>query len=379
MTTYVTIKDVIESAKKYGNDSILSWDPTVFRDNKKNNKNTKYDCTWVPFKFRFSNGTETPLRIKFSKVLTASGAKLPSIEDGSPKNMIIVFKTLEMNEILIGDYASKKMNSDAEQIIEDKKVNDNALLMLTATNEFNIAMEIIDLSYQNLCQQMKNATSLGFTIRKDKNVKKIEDVNVYSIRQCTREDKENVGAEDIILDCPLTRIKLMLGKDGLVGVDIWNNTSKNFDFHANVYDSRKMVAKNNYSPVLATVKENNKACSLDSKNAGVFITYRSLIGGILEFQEIVVSKFGLSLANKFKELYVKRNKSNVTESAFTKEDFVSMADPNGDESEDDVKMPTVSIEEKLSKVQISAIEQVSDLEDNESGSDLEDGCEESDA
>jgi hypothetical protein len=374
MTTYVTIKDILESAKKHGNDAVLTWDPAVFRDNKKNNKNTKFDCTWIPFKFKFVNGNEVPLRVKFSKVLTASGAKLPSIEGETLKNMIIVFKTLTMEEIMIGDYAPKKMDSSAEQIIEDKKMNDSALLMQTATNEFNTAMEIIDKSYQNVCQQMKNAQSLGFTLRKDKKVKTNEDINVYSIRQCTREDKENPGSEDIKLKFPLTRLKLMLGKDGQVGVENWNSTSKSFDFSANVYDSRKMSVKNNYTPVLAAVKENNKSCALNSKNAGVFITYRSVVGGILEFQEIVVSKFGLSLANKFKELYVKRNKSTLTESAFSKEDFESMVDNDNDESEDDVQMPT--IEEKFTKVKISAVEQVSDLEDNESGSDLEDDCEE---
>lgn len=372
MTTYITIKDVIDSAKKNGNDNVLVWDPTVFRDNKQKNKNTKMDCTWIPIKLKLANGTEAPLKIKFAKVVTASGAKLPSSENDDPKNMIIVFRTMTHEEILTGDYAPKKMSSDAEQIIEDKKAQDAADMMLSSTNEFNQAMEIIDLSYQKVCQELKDAQSLGFTIRKDKKVKSNEDINVYSIRQISREDKETPGADDIKLEFPLTRIKLLL-KDGKVGIETWNNTSKGFDFRPNVFDSRKMTAKNNYAPVLATVKENGKLCALDSKNSSVFITYKSVVGGIIEFPEIVVSKFGLSFANKFKELYVKRNKSNLTESAFSKEDFQSLGTAEN-ESDDDVEMPVLKMEEKFSKVKIT---EVSDLEDNISGSDLEDACEES--
>lgn len=375
MTTYVTIKDVLESAKKHGNNGVITWDPAVFRDNKKNNKNTKFDCTWVPIKFKFANGREEPLRLKFSKVVTASGAKLPSTEDGNPKNMIIVFRTMIKEEILTGDYAPKKMDTAAEQIIEDKKMQDNASIILASTNDFNIAMECIDKSYQKVCQELKAAQSLGFTIRKDKKVKSNEDVNVYSIRQVSREDKETPGAEDIKLEFPLTRIKLMLGKDARVGIEEYNRTTKGWDFRPNVYDSRKMTAKNNFTPTLATVKDAGKLCQLDSKNASVFITYKSIVGGIMEFQEIVISKFGLSLSNKFKELYVKRNKSNVTESAFSKEDFELLG--NDGYSDDDVEMPVTVVAEKLSKVKLSAIEPVSDLEDNVSGSDLEDDCEES--
>lgn len=372
MTTYVTTKDIIESAKKYGNDSVLTWDPTVFRDNKAKNKNTKFDCTWVDIKFKFVSGIETPLKLKFSKVVTASGAKLPSTDDDSPKNMIIVFRTMTKEEM--PDTTSKVMSA----VSDDKKIQENTDIIFKATNDFNTSMEIIDKSYQKVCSELKSAQNLGFTIRKDKKVKSNADVNVYSIRQISREDKDTPGGDDIKLEFPLTRIKLILSKDARVGIDLYNNTTKGWDFHANVFDSRKMTAKNNYTPVLATVKENGKSCQLDSKNASVFITYKSIVGGIIEFPEIVVSKFGLSIANKFKELYVKRNKSNLTESAFSKEDYQNMGTTNESESEDDVEMPIIKVEETFAKIKISAVDAVSDLEDTISGSDLEDDCEESD-
>lgn len=368
-TTYVTVSDVLASAQKYGDSQVLTWDPTVYRDLKQKNKNSKYDCTYLPIKFKFVNGIETPLRLKFFKVVTASGAKLPSsVEEDKIKNLIIAFRKMSEEEILVGDYAPSKMASDAEQIIEDKNKKDTVNALFNATNDFNRALEIIDKSYLKVCEDLKEAKSLPFSVRKDK---KVKDITIYPLRQCTREDKENPDADPIQLEHPIARIKLMLGKDGRVGVESWDNSIKGWSFRPNVFDSRKMGPKNGNQPVLATVKENGKARELDAKNAGVFITFKSVVGGIVEFQEIVSSKFGLSLKQNFKELYVKRNKSNLAESTFSKEDMALMG--GDDESEDDVEMPVAEVTEKIKKSKISAVE-VSDLEDNDSDSDLEDGC-----
>ena len=369
-TTYVTVKDVLASGEKYGN-KVLTWDPTVYRDLKQKNKNSKYDVSYITLKFKFVNGNEVPLRLKFFKVVTASSAKVPSaVEEDNIKNLIIAFREMSEEEILVGDYAPAKMASDVEQIIEDKKKKDAAIELYNATKDFNKALEIIDKSYQFVCDELKEAKSLPFSVRKDK---KVKDITVYTLRQCTREDKENPDDEPIQLEYPIARIKLMLGKDGRVGVESWNNAIRGWDFRPNVYDSRKMTSKNNFAPVLATVKENGKVQPLNAKNAGVFITFKSIVGGIIDFQEIVSSKFGLSLKQNFKELYVKRNKSNLTESTFSKEDMALMGGDDT-ESEDDVEMPITEVTEKIKKSKISAIEN-SDLEDNDSNSDLEDDSE----
>lgn len=403
MTTYVTVKDILESAEKYGEDEVLTWDPTVFRDNKSinktggktNSKSGKYDCTWVPFKFKFKSGLESKLLLKFSRVVTSSGAKLPSTEGDNSKNMIIIFRVMSKEELLTGDYAPKKMSNDADQIEEDLKMKNNVDILYLATEEFNKALEIIDKSYQKICTDMKNNDTLKFSVRKDKNVK---DVNVYSIRQLTRENKDAPG-KDIKLEFPLSRIKLLLGKTGLVGLDTWNNLTKSFDFRPNVYDSRKISAKNNFEKVLASVKDNDRMCPLDSNNASVFITYKSVAGGVIDFKEIVVSKFGLSLANNFKDLYIKRNKSNLVTSAFSKDDLEAMdvMDANNDDDEEDVVMPVAvdeiaamenkfasiklgkntgakDLENLFSGIKLGKNTEVSDLEDNIDNSDLEDNC-----
>lgn len=166
----------------------------------------------------------------------------------------------------------------------------------------------------------------------------------------------------------------MVSQDGKVGVDKWNSAIKGFDFKPNVYDARKMTPKNNYARVLATVKDdNNKPALLNTTNAGVFITYKSVAGGTIEFSDIVASKVGLSLSNKFTDLYIKRNKSDSTESAFNNNDFVTMCGDD-EESEDDVVMPSKNSEakslDKSSKKVVLAAE-ASDIEDHLSDSDLD--------
>lgn len=356
--TQVLVKDVIESAAKYGDENVLIWDPLKFRDNKKNNKTTQRDCTWVPIRFKYINGTDAILKLKFFKVVTSSAAKsLAQTEGEGKKYMNINFRSVSEEELQVGDNVPKVMNSVEEQLIENEKAAKVVKELYTSTNDFNKAMEIIDKSYNKICRDMKDAKSLPFSIKKDKKVDK-KNIIVYSIRQTYREDKDNEDkdAPTIKLDNPLTRIKLLYNsKTGYIGIDSWNNTIKGWDFKPNVYDARKIKAKNNFEPVLATVKTNGKSVPLDNNNAKDFITYRSIIGGTIEFSEIVISKFGLSLSNRFGDLYVKRNKSNLKEATFTKDEFKDLiGNDNEDDEESDVE---VIIDNKVE------IEESSDLED----------------
>lgn len=372
--TAVTVKEILESAAKYGKDNVLTWDPLVFRDNKKQNKLAKFDCTWIPFKFKPVSGEEKRLNLKFSKVVTGSGAKVPQSAD-EVKNLIIVFKKMVVEDIAAGDNVPLKKDSAEAQAVEDKRMASSVSDMLKATNEFEAALEIIDLSYRKVCQEMKDAKTLGFVIRKDKTKKTNADITIGTIRQTSREDRENQG-EEIKLEDPLTRIKLMIDpKTGIVGNDVWVNKVKTFK--PNVYNTRKMTAKNDYAEVLATVTQGGKRCPLDKDNASDFITYRSVVGGIIEFPEIVISKFGFSLGNKFKELYVRRNKSVSTNSAFSKSELAEFGGEDEDEDDDEVEIEsTVSkVQNKFAKSTIADNGGVDDLEDLDN-SDLEDAAEE---
>jgi hypothetical protein len=330
----VTVKDVLDSAEKFGNDNVLRWNPTEFRDNKQKNKTAKFDCTWIPFKFKFVDETEIPLILKFTKVVTASSAKLPNINgDGPVKNMTIVFRELTKEEIATGDNVPKEKATKKEQAKEDERVKKSVEKLFESTNDFNKALEIIDKSYNKICKELKSSKSLGFNIRKDKNIKNNTDVPVNSIRQISRENKDDPTGDPIPLDQALTRIKLTLGKDGDVGIDTWNNTTKSWDFSYNVYDSRKANSKNDYKKVLAKVLENNNVCNLNKDNAGAFITHGSVVGGLIEFTDISASKAGLALSNKFKELYVKRNTKAGQFDVYSTEDKKEMGCDSGEEDE----------------------------------------------
>jgi hypothetical protein len=149
----------------------------------------------------------------------------------------------------------------------------------------------------------------------------------------TREDKDK-GVE-VDLKHPITRIKLMVSQEtGIVGYNVNNKGATKFV--NNVYDVRKLDT-NNKDPqhAVAMIKVKNKLQLLNVKTAKSFITYKSRASGTIEFNDIMSHKFGLSLMNKFKDLYINRYKSTEVEPAFSKEDIMTLRDE--DEKYSDVE------------------------------------------
>jgi hypothetical protein len=358
----VTVKDVLESAEKYGNDNVLTWDPKTYRDLKQKNKNNPYDVTYIPIKFKYIDGNEISLKLKLLKVVIASGAKL-SAEQKPPKNMTIVFREFSKKELESGDNAPKKMETIQEQEIENEKKKKLVDALFESTNNAIKALGIIDASYIKICNELKGMSKdLPFSIQKNK---KSKDVDICPFRQLTRENKEDPNGDPIPLEHALTRIKLMLGKSGDVGIENWNSANKGWDFAHNVYDARKMTKKNNYQPVLAKVKENGRWCNLNKDNASAFITYNSTVGGVIDFECIVASKAGLSLSNKFKDLHVKRNTKAGSYSMYSPEDMEELK-ADTDDDDEDVEISTNKVDSiKIDKMEL---EDTSDLEDNKKNS-----------
>ncbi len=377
--TKIEIQDVLNSIKKYGKDDILAADINVFRDNNNEDKNKnnargkatkqiKFDCTWVPFQLKLENGKISPLKnLKIAKVIISSAAKLPhSTTEETAKNLLILFREVSEEELMSGgDYAPKKMETDEEQVKENARALTKVKEYIENTRKLCQALEAIDASYKKWASILKQTPDLGFTLNKDSNsVKQVKDnfrgakitkeemeleknkvVTVYSIRQSSYEDKET--KEEIELKFPLTRIKLMVSKDGQIGTELYDYDKGRHVFTPNVYNSRKLDSNGN--PTLAKVKVNGKSSLLTVKTAGSFISFRSLISGTIEFGEIVISKFGISLANKFKVIYVKRHKASLVEPLFSPDEFKEMRG-SASESEEDVI--------------INNEEDPSDLEDN---------------
>lgn len=357
----VTIEDVLESGAKYGEENVLEWAPDKYRDNRERKKDKKaYDCTWVPFEFKYANGEKAQLSLKFDKVVASSGAKLPKSED-KIKNMFIVFRKITEEEISGGDFAPKQKETEEDQEKENKKAAKNVAELVKSTNQFIDALDIINKSYLNICDALKKAKTLPYSIRKNKQLKSNNEVVVFSICQSHREDPDDPDAK-IELEFPLYRIKLMLDEQTKnIGVQSWDSKAKCMKFTPNVYDVRKLSSKNNYTPVLAAVKENGKPKALNIDNAASFITYNSVHTGIIHFKEIVISKFGISFNNYFNILHVKRNKSITQESEYSVEDMKKLAGSESDEDDDDVEIVTETTH-KFEKMDIA----------NMAGSDLED-------
>jgi hypothetical protein len=347
MQNQVTLDDVLASAEKFGKDNILECDFKKVRDLKTLNPKSKYDTTYIPVLFKFISNKLAPVKIKFSEQIISSSAKKPSgsgdedDENKIPKHLQISFTRMNNEDIEGGDYIPKKKSSTEEQLKENNRISENIERYSKNNEKFLNVLDIIDCSYKKLCADLKstankNPTKFNFKLKKDRNQK---DITVYSIKQSTRDDKET--NTEVELSNPIYRLKIpVYKKDGRIG--IWSNY--NNTFKPIVFDTRKMNKKNNFQAVPAMVKCQGKMRPLDTNNASSFITYKSLIAGVINFESIVSSKFGLSFSNSFYNMYVYRHKAKTMQQSMTIEEIVQMKGGNESDNESD---SDVELEEKL--------------------------------
>jgi hypothetical protein len=336
MQNTISLDDVIASETKFG--CVLEYDIKKVRDLKTLNPKSKYDTTYIPLLFKHVNGKSMRVKIKFSEIMISSGAKIPQGSDdgGIAKNLNISFMKMSKTDIEGGDYEAKEKDSEEKQLKENKRISDNIARYEQYNAKFIKVLEIIDLSYKSVCEDLKKKEDLPFRIKKDR---KQTDVVIYSMKQVTRLNKET--NTDDALENPIYRLKVSVCmKDncnkGQIG--IWS--TYNNEFKPTVFDARKMTKRNNYQPVPAKVKVGGKLRNLDVSNASSFITYKSLIGGSIMFECITASKFGLSLSNSFYDLYVFRHKSKAQQNVITKEEILAMRGgvEEEEEEEEDVEI-----------------------------------------
>jgi hypothetical protein len=338
MQSIVSLDDVIASADKYGDDGVLQPNLKKVRDLKTINPKSPYDTTYIPLEFKHLTGAIPKFKIKFGEQIMASSAKVPqgTDEDKTPKHLSLSFMKLTREEIEGGDYVAKKKDSPELQEKENKRMKSNIDRYITNNDKFLRVLDIIDKSYKKVCADLeKQSKTFKFKLKKDRNMSTIK---VFTIKQSTRADKENLNNDDgIPLENPIYRLKIpVYQKDGRIG--IWSSYYNLFK--PIVFDARKMNKKNGYKPIAAKVKVSGKLRDLDVTNASSFITYKSLIGGHIQFECIVSSKFGLSLNNGFYDLYVYRHKAQSAQSTMSAEDIMQMrgGDESDEESESDVEL-----------------------------------------
>lgn len=350
----ITPKDILASAKYHLGD-ILDFKANEFRDNKTKNKKAIYDVSWVPIYFKFvetlSNGDKQikliPLKkIEFSKVITSSGLKLPKTKLGDNiKCMLLNFKKLTWDDVYGGDYIEKPKKTVEEQNLEKSVLKNRINSLIENTNEFVEALDCVANGHKILCDKLKQqASNLKFKIKKDKDYKTAESIPIRSIRQTHRERKDEDGEanddddDTILMQSPLYRIKVPV-HDGQLVLSWFKKGTKDIETKDIIFDSRKTIIDDSgrieYKP--AKVKVNNKWQSLNTSNAGAFFTFKSEIAGTMSFPEIIASKNGLSLANQFDLLFVRRHKAKQTYSDIDTTIARSMM-RNPDSEDEDVVM-----------------------------------------
>lgn len=351
-SSILLVKDILDAAEKYGAENVLVADLENVRSPKKGGN----DCNWIPVLFKHANGTDMKYHsIKFMKVILASGAKKGDVDSNK---MVIAFRKFTKEEINTGDYVAREMDNEEDQLKENKRIENLVDTLYKNTNDLVDALDIIDKSWKKMTNDIKKAKSLKFTLVKNKQFKK-ETIPIFGIKQTHRTVKID-GAEDVEeeLPVPMYRIKLLANKNGEIGHEAWNKDIKRHNFRECVYDLRKMSLKaNSGKAILARIKEDGKLKPLTLNNANKFITFRSMAGGVIEFKDIVVSKFGLSFDNKFTDIYVKKHRAGEgEEEAMVKEIVSEMCDSNDDGSDSDS-------DNEVAKAQSSDEETDTDLDD----------------
>jgi hypothetical protein len=344
MQSTITLDDVIASFDKHGN--IFTWNETDYRDLKEKNPKALFDCTYIDLKFKHASGKEMKAKFKFSEQVCFSGAKAPEGSDdekGGPSSVSVAFSYMTEDDIKIGFPPKEKANEE-KQDKEDNRIKNNIKKYVGNNNKFLKVLDIVDISYKLICEDMKSKSKvLKYRLKKDRNA---AEVNIFSIKQTSRLDRTT--NKDIDLEHPVYRVKApVYRKDGRIG--IYSNYHKVFKY--TVFDAKRMNKKNSFTPVPARVKVKGKIRDLDVNNSSAFWTRLSLIGGTLSYDCVVSSKFGLSLSNSFFDVYVfrcnvvtKEPTLNSTELAAMRggassdeddEEDVELVDKSGDKSDPD--------------------------------------------
>ncbi len=324
----ITLDDVLASNEKFPG-AVLSWSSSDFRDLKTINPKSPHDVTWVNLKFINAAGKKVPCRITIENQILASGAKIPqSKEEGSDITSVNVqFKSLTREEIEGGDYVPGVKDTPEAQEAEDARIVRNIDEYAANNDKFIKVLHILNESFLKVTNEIIKTPpkDLKFTVKKDR---KVDSVRIYGFPQTTRFDAE--AKEDIALEAPIFRIKLSVyKKDGRIGQ--WNSFKD--CFKPTVYDARKMTKKNGFKPVPAYVREGKKKVELNIKNVGGFVTYKSLVSGVIVLDCVTISKGGISLGNKFDEMYIVRHKSQVARETVSVSVISSMRGALGSDDE----------------------------------------------
>lgn len=234
----------------------------------------------------------------------------------------------------------KKMKEKQKE--ENQRNQDRAAKIAANTKEFIQFSENLSVAFEALAADViASQDELEFTVNKVGR----GDPHICRIKQETVESGQGKNKKVTKLPKPLYRYSIPVhGKTGRVGR--WDY--KNNDLKTIVYDMRKCTLKNGSKSVPARAEdEKGRMKPLTYKTAGSFLTYGSLLTGVLGIKDISFHMFGISLGTGFSELHVFPNETPAKNGGFDVEELQQMRRNQGsdDESSSEEDLPDDSDDE----------------------------------
>lgn len=284
-----TPKDIIASKKKHGDSRLLKADIA----NTRKNKNPKQPTFYIPITFKNVAGKPQAINLKFVRQLISSNAKLPyGAEANEAKFLNVSFKKLAVKDLEGTEYPEEKKEG-----------------LISANEEFIEALGIIADDYL-ACVKEEILKYKGDKFR-----------IIERKTNCFRQDRRVGSAEDenqdddgkVAID-PIYRIRLEADPETK---KIGRASDRGHQYV--VFDMRKSEkeAKETGKPkrdIVARVMVKGKPVDLNINNAKHFVSFMSLTSGVIHFECICISRSGISIKCRFRNLHVWRHKTMKQES-----------------------------------------------------------------
>lgn len=285
--TYFEVKDVKTAKAKCKSEPWFKLDASKTRKN----KNTQQPTYYIPFTAKNGAGKRIPLALRFARQVIASNAKIPfGTTNEDARDVRVSFRQLTSEDFESTDYEEPKREG-----------------LIQSNSEFIEALNLIADEYLELVdREVLKYKGDKFKLNKTKTI------------NCFRQTHRDAGDEEkgdeegkIALPHPIFRIKVPADPETK---KIGFNSEKTghiyvvFDMKKASKEAKTVDGKRKNKPVVAKIKTSKGYVDLTVNNAKHFITYMSLTGGMILFDSVCISKSGISLMCRFKELHVWRHR-----------------------------------------------------------------------
>lgn len=279
-------------------------------EHEKTKKNKDGTVQYVPI--CLNDGFKSRLKLHIYNQIISSKAKSYSGDEKQAKqanSVAISFRKLSLNDLECSDYAENVKNT----LLEKNHELCDALKIIADEYEYLCKNQVIP--YDGAAYEIKQNTVINNFAQFDRKLTEDEKKAEFALPANDRKFKNKRAP----LENAIFRIKLLAAyDDNLKRIGDKNFKTKKFEY--TVFDVRKPIVnpknseKNNvkYSPAQFKNKE-GKLIDLNVNNVGDYITCMSLISGIIDFDSVCISPYGLSLKNKFNQLYIAPHKPIVFE------------------------------------------------------------------